>query len=113
MTATTRAPRRLRSDDPIDTGQLSTDDRLTWALGNREHTTPVRQISAAIGRVRNSRDGLVLLDGTWVNESDLIALMSAVRRGYSPTRQCMACHSPLAPDGHCPTCVRVDTGSDY
>lgn len=76
--------------------------------------TPIPAVQSASRRIPNAARGLVQLGGEWVNESDTTALfhaaMQAIRSGAFI---CRNDYTPLASDGHCPECVRLDHGGDY
>jgi hypothetical protein len=101
MTATLRRPaKRERADWAIDVLGVTTDC-LVWRADARAYaSTPFRQIRAALNR---DRGGLTLLDGFYVNSSDLGTLVAAIDTGHP--RLCASHLTHLGADGHCPECV--------
>ena len=122
MTALAHRPRvRARRDGGLDivgvTNLVSTPHGRHHLVAWRVHPGPLREtpepaVSAAAKRFHNTPDGLVLLDGEWLVEQDVIGLLSATRKALkSGDFRCFLCLSAptyRADVASCLTCYRKE-----
>lgn len=119
MTAPARTAARRRAGDLTVIGLAARPGNkhdLIWRIGDGPvRETPDVAIAAANGRVAFApHRQTVLPPGETVTAADVTELYQAALRALRDGSViCPNDYTPLTADGHCPTCVRLDHGSDF